>query len=61
MLGAGGGWTKVLLGADALPLAGALAACIVTFLPSFLLILLGGRFIEMGGLGNFAGLLRAVN
>ncbi len=44
-----GGWTKAVLGPDALPLAGALAACIVTFftfLPSFLFILLGGPFIE---------------
>ncbi len=44
-----GGWTQAVLGPDALPLAGALAACIVTFftfLPSFLFILLGGPFIE---------------
>ncbi len=44
-----GGWTKAVLGPDALPLAAALAACIVTFftfLPSFLFILLGGPFIE---------------
>ncbi len=44
-----GGWTKAVLGPDALPLAGAVAASIVTFftfLPSFLFILLGGPFIE---------------
>ena len=44
-----GGWTKAVLGPDALPLAAAVAACIVTFftfLPSFLFILLGGPFIE---------------
>lgn len=44
-----GGWTKQILGPDALFLAGALAACVVTFftfLPSFLFILLGGPVIE---------------
>jgi chromate transporter len=44
-----GGWSSGLLGADAPLLAGAVAACVVTFftfLPSFLFILLGGPFIE---------------
>jgi chromate transporter len=44
-----GGWTRALFGADALFLAGATAATVVTFftfLPSFLFILLGGPFIE---------------
>ena len=44
-----GGWTKMLFGPDALPLAGAAAATVVTFftfLPSFMFILLGGPFIE---------------
>jgi chromate transporter len=44
-----GGYLKALLGAQALFLAGALAACIVTwftFLPSFIFILMGGPFIE---------------
>lgn len=44
-----GGWTKMLLGSTALPLAGAVAATVVTFftfLPSFMFILLGGPFIE---------------
>jgi chromate transporter len=44
-----GGWTQAVFGPEALPLAGAVAACIVTFftfLPSFLFILLGGPFIE---------------
>ena len=44
-----GGWTRALFGADALFLAGAAAATVVTFftfLPSFLFILLGGPFIE---------------
>jgi chromate transporter len=44
-----GGWTKALFGPDALFLAGASAAAIVTFctfLPSFCFILLGGPFIE---------------
>ena len=44
-----GGWTKAIFGADALFLAGAVAAAVVTFftfLPSFFFILLGGPFIE---------------
>ncbi len=44
-----GGWTKSVLGPDALFLGGALAATIVTyftFLPSFLFIFLGGPIIE---------------
>jgi chromate transporter len=44
-----GGWTKALFGPDALPLAGAVAATVVTFftfLPSFFFILLGAPFIE---------------
>ena len=44
-----GGYTKALLGADNLFLAGALAACLVTwftFLPSFLFILIGGPLVE---------------
>ena len=44
-----GGWTKAVLGPDALFVGGALAACVVTyftFLPSFLFILLGGPVIE---------------
>jgi chromate transporter len=44
-----GGWTKALWGPDAMFLAGAVAATVVTFftfLPSFLFILLGGPFIE---------------
>ena len=44
-----GGWSKAVLGADALFLSGALAASVVTyftFLPSFMMILLGGPFIE---------------
>ncbi|MDC8783639.1 chromate efflux transporter [Roseateles koreensis] len=44
-----GGWGKALFGPDALFLAGAAAAGVVTFftfLPSFLFILLGGPFIE---------------
>ena len=44
-----GGWQQALFGAGALPLAGAVAATVVsffTFLPSFLFILLGGPFIE---------------
>jgi len=44
-----GGWTKQVFGPDALFLAGALAASIVTFftfLPSFLFILLGGPAVE---------------
>jgi len=44
-----GGYLKALLGTQSLFLAGALAACIVTwftFLPSFIFILMGGPFIE---------------
>ena len=44
-----GGWTKAVLGADALFLGAALAACVVTFftfLPSFLFILIGGPLVE---------------
>lgn len=44
-----GGYSHGLLGPDALFLAGALAACIVTwftFLPSFLFILAGGPLVE---------------
>ena len=44
-----GGYAKALLGPESLFLAGALAACLVTwftFLPSFILILAGGPFVE---------------
>ncbi|MSQ59908.1 MAG: chromate efflux transporter [Betaproteobacteria bacterium] len=44
-----GGWTKALFGGDALFLAGAVAATVVTFftfLPSFVFILLGGPAVE---------------
>jgi chromate transporter len=44
-----GGWLKQVLGADALFLGGALAACVVTFftfLPSFVFILAGGPVVE---------------
>ena len=44
-----GGWTKQLLGPDALFLSGALAAAVVTFftfLPSFVFILAGGPLVE---------------
>ncbi len=44
-----GGWTQAVFGPGALPLAGAVAAMVVTFftfLPSFVFILLGGPFIE---------------
>ncbi|MFN0313818.1 MAG: chromate efflux transporter, partial [Burkholderiales bacterium] len=44
-----GGWTKALFGGDALFLAGATAATVVTFftfLPSFVFILLGGPAVE---------------
>jgi chromate transporter len=44
-----GGWSKALFGPEALPLAGAVAAAVVTFftfLPSFVFIFLGGPFIE---------------
>jgi chromate transporter len=44
-----GGYVKALFGPDALFLAGAVAACLVTwftFLPSFLFILAGGPWVE---------------
>ncbi|RYY81180.1 MAG: chromate transporter, partial [Comamonadaceae bacterium] len=44
-----GGWARAVLGPDALFLAGALAATVVTwftFLPSFLFILAGGPLVE---------------
>jgi chromate transporter len=44
-----GGWTKAIFGSESLFLAGAAAACVVTFftfLPSFFFILLGGPFVE---------------
>jgi chromate transporter len=44
-----GGWTQQLFGPDAVFLAGAVAACVVTFftfLPSFIFILAGGPVIE---------------
>ncbi len=44
-----GGWSKQILGAESLFLAGVLAASVVTFftfLPSFLFILIGGPLIE---------------
>ena len=44
-----GGWTHATFGPDALAMAGAVAATVVTFftfLPSFFFILLGGPFIE---------------
>jgi len=44
-----GGWVKQLFGPEMLPLAGIVAACVVTFftfLPSFLFILVGGPAIE---------------
>jgi chromate transporter len=44
-----GAWTKAVFGPDALFLAGAVAATVVTFftfLPSFLFILLGGPLVE---------------
>ncbi|MDN3637824.1 chromate efflux transporter [Simiduia curdlanivorans] len=44
-----GGWTKAIFGAALLPLAGLVAAGVVTFftfLPSFLFILLGGPAVE---------------
>jgi chromate transporter len=44
-----GGYVKTLLGHDSLFLAGALAACLVTwftFLPSFIFILAGGPLVE---------------
>ena len=48
-VGFAGGWSKALFGSDSQLLAGAVAACVVTFftfLPSFAFILLGGPFIE---------------
>ena len=48
-VGFAGGYTKELLGPDAPVLAGAIAACLVTwftFLPSFVFIFAGGPFIE---------------
>jgi chromate transporter len=48
-VGFAGGWNTAIFGGGALLLAGAVAAAVVTyftFLPSFLLILLGGPFIE---------------
>ncbi len=44
-----GGWAKQLFGPEWLPLAGVVAACVVTFftfLPSFMFILAGGPIIE---------------
>ena len=44
-----GGWTKQVFGPEWMPLAGIVAACVVTFftfLPSFLFILTGGPVIE---------------
>ncbi len=44
-----GGWTKEIFGPAMLPLAGVAGACcatVFTFLPSFLLILLGAPFVE---------------
>ncbi|WP_288379586.1 chromate efflux transporter [uncultured Massilia sp.] len=46
-----GGWTHALFGPAALPLAGvagALAAALFTFLPSFVFILAGGPLVESG-------------
>ena len=48
-VGFAGGYTKLVLGPHAPILAGAIAACLVTwftFLPSFLFIFAGGPFIE---------------
>ena len=48
-VGFAGGWSKALFGPDALLLAGATAAVVVTFftfLPSFLFILAGGPLVE---------------
>ncbi len=59
-----GGWTKALFGAALLPLAGIVAATVVTyftFLPSFLFILAGGPLIEsMRGELRFSAPLTAV-
>ena len=44
-----GGWTRQVLGPDALAAAGVLGACVATwftFLPSFLFILAGGPLVE---------------
>ncbi|MBC7608894.1 MAG: chromate transporter, partial [Polaromonas sp.] len=44
-----GGWTKQVLGPDAVFLGAALAACVATwftFLPSFIFILAGGPWVE---------------
>lgn len=59
-----GGYVKAVLGPDALFLAGAVAACIVTwftFLPSFIFILAGGPMVETthGNL-KFTGPLTAI-
>jgi chromate transporter len=48
-VGFAGGWTRAVLGPDALFLSGVVAATVVTFftfLPSFFFIFLGGPFIE---------------
>jgi chromate transporter len=58
------GHTQALLGGDARFLAGALAACVVTwftFLPSFVFILAGGPLVESSRQGTrFAAPLRAI-
>ncbi len=59
-----GGYTKAVFGPDSLFLAGAVAACLVswfTFLPSFLFILIGGPLVEStrGNL-NFTAPLTAI-
>jgi chromate transporter len=54
-IGFAGGYTKLVFGPDAPILAGAIAACLVTwftFLPSFIFIFAGGPFIESTH-GNF--------
>ncbi|HEY5676648.1 MAG TPA: chromate transporter [Myxococcales bacterium] len=59
-----GGWSKALLGPDALFLAGALGASVATFftfLPSFLFILAGGPMVEASrGMARFVAPLTAV-
>jgi chromate transporter len=63
-----GGWTRQVLGPDALFLGAALAACVVTwftFLPSFLFILAGGPLVEathgqMGFTAPLTGVTAAV-
>ena len=63
-----GGWTRQVLGPDALFLGAALAACVVTwftFLPSFLFILAGGPLVEathgqLGFTAPLAGVTAAV-